>query len=369
MFPWNPPTTRRPAARPTKRFPHALLLALLVGAPAAAELVSVSGAVAVRLERVAAGITERTISEAGSFPESPLPVQRALRELNLEAVTAAAVAAQFADPTTFASGNPAEFALSIALNSLEEDVNYVGEATLVETRAIVHNFGELGLAPVGTSARATGRLYLDGAFAVFGDTHVGDLTGAEIVFDVQIEKEQDGQASETVFQGAYRVTGQPNRDVSITATGRMPTSGVFDLNLAGFDARLGVLRVFVFPRIALNYNYTATVGTPFRLKATVTARLTNQPGGAGVVAIVGLPLEAVMQVLEGALDRDGAARVVNAIEAERGAPQGAPAFEPPTPLFPALPLCGVLGLELLAGLALLGGWRGATGWHRGKTRP
>jgi hypothetical protein len=245
--------------------------------------------------------------------------------------------------------NPAEFAIDVALNSLTTEIHYTSQATLEELRSIVFAPADLGLSLVGQTANVRGRLFIDGVLAVFAVKDVSDLTGVTLTLRVTIMKEVANADPQTVFLGSMSIAGGADRQVTATAEGDLPTGGIVDTDLANVDPQLGTLRVFVLPNLVLDYVYPAVAGQPFDLRATVEIEAVNQPGGIGVAAILGAPLETLQEVIAATRDAATAEAMTTALQDERAAPTGEPTF----PTRPAPPLaCGLFGFE---------GWLGVLG--------
>ena len=82
------------------------------------------------------------------------------------------------------------------------------------------------------------------------------------------------------------------------------------------------------------------VGTPLTLRAKVGVEAQNRPGGMGLSAILGTPVETIREVLTRARDEATAKNIIDGMLKERADPTGKPAFnegrEP-------LNLCGQIG--------------------------
>jgi hypothetical protein len=333
-----------------------VMLATWLAAVADGETISLRGSVSVVIEqlRAAPGAQpEADIDQASaSYPETSdqLPLQVAARRSTVEEEAAGAIAAQFSDPRTVPGPNPEEFACNLTLNSLSPEIYYTARASLEETREVLLRASEVGLVLPGQTVSLRGRLFLDGAIAVFAVPEANDLSAVSVTLRVKVVREVGDQTPETLFVGSLHVVGGTGQQVSTTADGDFPTSGIVDTDLAGLDEELSVFRVIVLPSQTVDYLYQAAPGQPFSLRATIELEAANCPGGVGVAAILGTPLDTLDEVI--ALTRDAAAakRMMAALRQERAAPTGEPAFwQEPQPLFPA---CGLLGLESL--LALLG---------------
>ncbi|MBI5864506.1 MAG: hypothetical protein HZB38_08360, partial [Planctomycetes bacterium] len=242
----------------------------LASATAWGEVVSFSGKAEASITEHVAAASSRSDSASLAYPGSSLPLQ-VLAQLSTDASqypSAGAVAAQFADPTTDPA-NPEEFAINLTLNSVAADVAYDGTAIAEETREIVFSAGELGLAAAaGVPQTVRGRLAIDGALTIIAADTTRDLTGSSVKLTVTVEQATES-STETVFTGAVELAGRPDADVAVLAEGSFPTSRLILSNLAGLGADFGVFHVVIIPNITIDYNYTATVGTPLKLTARV----------------------------------------------------------------------------------------------------
>lgn len=347
------------------------LAACSVAPPAGAEVVSASATVSANVHEIRLGAPGAGDSVEQTFPDpaSVLPLQIVARHVIDDETAAGLVAAQFSDPNTALTDDTDEFAIDLALSSVTPDASHEAHGAAEEVRQILYAAGELGPEAEGETVQVRGRLYLDGALAVFADADVTDLTGAHVSFRVFVEKEADG-LTETVFQGTLDLTGGPNRQVSTSVTGDFPILGIFNADLTGVDPDLAVFRAAVFPGLIVHYNYDAVVGQPLTLRAKVAVDAANVPGGSGVAAVIGTPVEALPEVISRTRGSAAAQKMVTALVRERESPTGTPLATAQTNYpgpCPCLSACGLLGFEMLAGLLALVGWR-ATGRPAGQPR-
>ena len=344
------------------RLAAALTVAAAVAA-APAEIISISG-------RVEATITERLTSGSGlsetstaAFPDKPLPLQ-VLADLITgegEFPSAGAVASQFADPNNVALLNPEEFAINLALNSVSPDVTYSGVAISQETRVVQFATGELGagVAP-GELGAARGRLFLDGALAIIAANASRDLTGSRVRLSLTVTRSTEGQADETSFFGAVEIAGDSGGGVSIAAEGDLPTRPLILTNLGRFSENFGVFHVLVIPNLQVDYTYSAVVGVPATLTATVQIDAEGSPDNVGVAGVLGTPVSTLTDVLSLTNGADAASKAVDLLQRERADPTGQAAF-PQSPA--AFGGCGLFGLEALLGLMGLMGLKLASRRH------
>ncbi len=337
--------------------------------PALGEIVSIRGSATAAITEFRAGQIGDQDEAAETYPDtsSTLPLQVVVRSVDPDKRAAAAVAAQFADPRTTTSPDPDEFAINLALNSLTPNIQYTASSSAEEIRGVRYTAAEVAPAAAGETIQCIGRVYLDGALAIFAGNDVTDLTGSSVTLRVTVVKEVSGRASEQVFLGTLTVTGAADRRVNVSSGGRFPTSGVFRTDLSAIDAQLSVFEAVVFPSLAIDYPYSAVVDEEFTLRATVQVDATNLPGQVGVAALIGTPFDALNEVITTTKDESTASKMTTALLRERATPTGKPAFEVETTDETACPLCaacGLLGFETVLGAMALVGLRAASPYAR-----
>lgn len=338
---------------PLMRSLIALVVACLAGAGATAEMLSATATTEVQLAVTRGGSPGESVDDAATFPDSDstLPLQVVARLVDPNVDAAAVVAAQFADPNTAATEDPDSFAVNLALNSLVADLAYTGTGYSEEVRTIAFQPAEFPGTSAGDTVAARGRIFLDGALAIFAPTDVTDLTGTSVRLVMTVTQEFDSGDSIEVFTATLEIAGGTDRTVTATTAGDFPRAFVFRTDLAGVDDNLGVFDAFVFPGFQRDYNFSATVGEPFKLRARVTVTA-SQSGKVGAVALVGTPLSTVNEIIAATQGDEAAAKMTTALTREIADPTGEPAFAEGRlqNVSPLLPACGLLGLELVAGL-------------------
>ena len=335
----------------------ALSAALLVVGSASATILSFTGSASVTIREFVNGAAGQTTSDAGDFPTQDLPVQVVTRvtSTDLSNPSAAAAAAQFADPSSLSTANPQEFAINLTLNSVTPKVRYESTAVTSETRRVVFRAGELGRRSTdGQTRRVTSRLFLDGALAIISVIPGRDLTGANVTLKANITRRVTGAADETLFDGAVTLAGAENNGTKTLADGPFPTGRLILTDLSLFSANFQAFRVLIIPNVRIDYQYDVIVGQEFDLIATVTVEASNVPDNVGVAAVIGTPVQTLTEVLTATRGAQTAKEVVDAIESERANPTGDPAFES-TPSSSLGGVCGAFGVESLLGMALIGG--------------
>jgi len=339
----------------------AVLVTLWAAEPLTAEVLSIAGSASVEIREYRAGLPGEIDEASDGFPETSgeLPLQVVARLADVAEEVAGSVAAQFADPLTSEAANPEEFAVNLALNSLSPETYYTAAVTLEELRGVRYSAEELSPAADGETVDVQGEFFLDGALAVFANVDVDDLSGVSLKLRITIVKEGDDLAPVQVYSGVLEVSGREAGELRITASGAFPDNGVLDTDLSSIDEELGVFRVLVLPALVIDYTYGATIGQAFDLRATVEVEAANAVGGVGVAAILGTPIDTLQEVISLTRDEAAAEKMTAALQQERAAPTGAPAFrdEIPVPAPVLFPACGLLGWEMWLGLVGLAGMR------------
>lgn len=343
-----------------RRFPvstcAALAAGLVAGAlPAGAEVTSFAGRADIRVTEFVNGLQGQLVTQSLTHPSDALPLQVVgLIQSNdsTQFPSAAAAAAQFADPTELNQANPEEFAINLTLNSVSPGISYSATASSEETRDVLYASGELGrLYTTGVVAKLSGRLFLDGALTIIAADPARDLSGAAVTLRVSVDKISPG-GTERVLEGSLELSGAADGEASVNVAGDFPTQGLLLTNLGALSPDFGSFRVLVLPGIQVPYEYTAVVDEPFQLRATVLIDAATIDDNVGVAAVLGTPASTLSDVINLTNGSAAAAKFIDQISKERDDPTGAPAFDNPSP-----GVCGLLGVEGLAGLVALAGMR------------
>ena len=349
-------------------------------APVLAGTTSFTGAAAAQITGFRGGAQSGQDSDSATFsdPNGTLPLQVVARLVDPNnastagADAAGVVGAQLADPRTSSGGaDTDEFAIDLALSSISTEISYTAQATSEELRNILYAPGELGPESAGATVQLEGRVFVDGAVAIFADQSAMNFTGAFTRLRVTVTKQVEGQSPEQVFLGTLELTGGADRQVTPTHGGNFPTAGIFTTDLSSVDASLSVFQVMVFPNLAINYPFDAVVGQAFTLHAVVEVDAQNVPGGVGVAAVNGTPVSSLNNVVSLTRGSAPAAKMSNALQQERSQPTGEPTFATQNPqpgLFGLFSLCGLLGFESVLGFVALVGLRVWNPYRRGGRR-
>lgn len=356
---------------PLARTAALLTAGLLIPAAAWAEITTLAGSAEVVIQELRDGQAGQRTQVLETFPgtSDELPLQVVARQSSADpnSPAAAAVAAQFADPRDSTQPNPEEFAVNMTANSFVSGLAFDCRATLTEDRGVRILAAEVNRGE-GQLVGLTGRLFLDGALAIYAGEGGRDLGGADVRVTVTVDQIRPGQAAQRVFAGSIELTGQPGGAVGVSADGAFPIATLILTDLGFVADEFGTLQVLIIPNITIDYDYDAIVGEEFTLRAVVEATMVHPAGGVGVAAILGTPTETLSEVIGLTQGQQAAAKFVQTVQSERDEPTGELAFPPPQrPLSPLLAICGLFGLEFMAGLAVLGAMRaGAVGskWTR-----
>jgi len=375
----------------------AIALSVLPAMTARAEIADLRGQTSSVIVELREGTEGQRNEVQDAFPSTSdtLPLQVVAQVVELGEDAGAFATAQLADPLPSTTTNPAELARGLTLNSVSPDLAYTGHATTDEIRLVRLTRAELGRA-AGATAPLTGRLFLDGVFAVFAETGVVDLSGAEVTIHVVVEQlfdpnayllppdpndpnavvdpnsigslfdpneprdpnlPADPDSVRVVFDGQLAVQGRSDGGVDVVASGDFPTSAILRVDLPGIAPELGTFTLVTVPNVTLDYDYRAIVDEPFGLRARLTVEGTNRPDGVGVLGLMGFPITGWTDVIQFTQPPDLSAKVISTVERQRTDPSGEPAFPPTVPFLP-LSACGLLGFEPLVALGLLVGLRG-----------
>ena len=308
-----------------------VLSGVVLAAPLSAAINSIQAELRSTLTPYRVGDGETTLQlaqETAAYPATSgtLPIQTIADLLAPDDEAAAAVGAQFADPTTLNQTNPGEFAVNLALSSVSEQYRYAGQAVIVEKREIEFSPAEVGRAN-GQTVDLIGTLFVDGILALFGDTAGKDLSGAEVSLRVEIltmpRTADPNTASPTqVFNGEVAISGDADGGATTLVTGDFPRDALFIANLANLTPDFETAQVAAFPVVAIDYNYQAVVGEPFELIARLTVDGANREGGTAVVCLLGTPADQLAQVITVTQGADAAKHLEALLLDERESPTG-----------------------------------------------
>lgn len=322
--------------------------------PVQAAITSITGFAEARLQEFRDGSPGDSTVANDTFPttqsELPLQVVATFATTDPNDPAAAAVAAQFADPRELNQENPEEFAINLSLNSISDAVRYEGQAISQETRGVLFSTDEIAGTAEGETVNLTGRFFLDGALAIVSQVGGRDLTAASVKLTVTVERIAGDAAPEAVFSGVLTLSGTAAGDVDVESTGDIPTDALILTDLSALNDDFTVFRLLVIPSVAIDYDYSAVIGEPLTLRATVQVDAANEVDRVGVAAVLGTPTDTIAQVFSATQGSETAQKLLAAVQSERDNPTGEPAF-PAAPTFPLLSLlCGPLGFGTQLGL-------------------
>jgi hypothetical protein len=349
-----------PFAPIPKRAAFALagVVAAALPATGVAEVTAIRGSVQSRLAEYVEGapgdLVEVIKELPGTTNEFPLVAIAQLLDNGDEG--AGSVAAQLADPLGVSGPNPEEFALNLAISSGDSARSYEALASGQEIRDIVFHASEFPGRKDGDVLDFRGRVWIDGALAVFAGNAAADLTGAQVELTVRIVQEngessgEGGDAQPTsgeIFRGAISLTGGAGGATTRTRSGNFASVNVPVVNLANANPDFGVLWVAVIPETFVDYNYKAEIGRPFTFTTTYEVKAVNLPAEVGCAAVIGTPFETLGQVIAVTNSESAAAKMRTSIRDAREQASAPTVF---------CPLLGGLSLGFL-GFAAVGGAR------------
>lgn len=325
---------------------------------ASAKVLSTSGTANVSLNQRVSGQSNVVSDSATLDPNATKPAQVVVRQIASANDAAGLIAAQVAPPV--ASGErPEDFAINLALSSITPDIAHTAEGTVEQVREIVLEPNDVRGAAVGSTVSVRGRVFVDGALALFAGREASDLSNSAAGLRLIVTREV-GEQKTTVFDGRLSLRGAAGGDAQPLTQGDFPQRGVFLTDLSAVDPELSAFWVLVFPDMQVSYMYDAVVGQAFKLRANLQVTAEGQPNDVGCAAIIGTPFQSLLDIVAASQGEAAARKMLTAMEREIDDPSGTPAFGPA--FNPLLPACGLLGFECVAGLALLGGVRWLRRW-------
>jgi len=269
----------------------------------------------------------------------------------------------FSDPRLSAQPSPEEFGISAAAYASDAQISYESRSTATETREIVFTAADTGLAD-GTPIRVRSRFFVDGIAVLWTSAGVSDLSGVNAALRIEVTQNRQSTGTVTVLTTDASLAGTPDDRSSLDANGALHEGGLVRLDLNGAVPELNAVQAILIPEVAIPYEYEATVGETFTLKATVEAVVNNRPGGRGAGVVLGAPLNElanlVSQVAGIGAGESFAGSLAIASDAARS--KLPPAPRQTTEIIPLAestngtllpPPCGALGMETaLLGMAL-----------------
>ncbi|MCG3128389.1 MAG: hypothetical protein CHACPFDD_03277 [Phycisphaerae bacterium] len=376
-----------PTCRRLRTFcaPLAALAVLLPAMPAAAEILSIQGSSAVSVQEFRSGAAGDLSESFDDYPATSgtLPIRVNARLITTgDELAAAIAAAQFADPLTLDQPNPEEFAINLALNSLTPRTRYESTARCEEVRRARLSAADLPPLRVGQRGTIEGRLFLDGALAIYAAQPGRDLTGNRVSLKINIAYADDAGAEAIVFDGGVELNGAAGGGVSVSVEGDLPFDSLVLSDASDALDPFGVFHILIIPPLELPYTYSAVVGLPYTLRASIVVDAANVESGSGVAAVIGAPTDAIRDVVDATQGGTASSRAVGLLEQARAdagsAKRAAPAGDGSagdgrdaageTGSAPAL--CGLLGMECsLVPLALCALRAARLTGVRGRPRP
>jgi len=283
-----------------------------------------------------------------------------------------------ADPRLAETADPSEIGLAALSNSNYGPSSWLASGTAAETRQITFTADEIGESD-GTTLTARSYFFLDGVLVLWHQAGSADLTDVAAEAAIRVEQtRQDDDQPTTVLTATITLTGQSDGTAILTAGGQLVPENAVLFDISDLVPQLGTVQLVVLPKLAIPYEYPASVGEVFTLKATVDGRITS-PGSAGAAVVLGPSLDDITNLLSDVAGVDLGTTLVAVLNTYLKAD-----LVPARPLTAANTsttvtvdssnsaltgwsgiLCGSFGAEAMIGLAL---WAGCIGWSRRRGR-
>jgi len=222
--------------------------------------------------------------------------------------------AVFNDPRTLAGIEPIDFGADGAVYTHEGEIAYVGAATAAETRTIRHLAIEVG-EPDGSEPTFNGRFLVKGVLAIFAQSDNLDWDGTQVRLQLTVQQQRSGAATE-VFSTWLDLAGAADGQASTAAQGSLARVPVAVIEIDPTD-EFGRIVVLVIPEVILRYSYTATVGEEFSLTGSIELDLANTGEGVGAAAAIGIPPDALADVVDEVVGGAAGQNLALAIQAAR----------------------------------------------------
>ena len=270
--------------------------------------------------------------------------------------------AVFSDPRDSEGPNPREILLDLAVFSLGGEQRMSGRCAAEESRRITFTADELGIEQ-GAALTAESQFFLDGLVVIWGDLHA-DGRPTQVQTRMTVAQEREGLSPQTVFEATLTLASASDGTAVVTATGGLTSENVALVDASIQVPFLGSMYFVYIPEIGIPYEYPATTGEAFTLRATIETQADTRPN-TGAAATFGLAPEELLSSLGNLLQID-----LSELESEfdtlsNSPPESLKALPrmsgtrvtvTPESGISILPgFCGLLGAESLAGaLVLLG---------------
>lgn len=215
---------------------------------------------------------------------------------------AAVSTSRFSDPRIDQTQSPNEFALSTIGFSSSEVSSVTGHALAVETRQIVFEAEDVGLA-ADTPVTARSHFFLDGIMVLLAAPGQSGLAGAKTEIRLRITQTRADESSAVVFETTVMLTGNADGTATLTASGALLPDNATTFGLNGVGGTEGTFQAAVLADLAIPYEYPANIGETFELRAEVETRFEAPPGAGGAV-ILGDQLNQLVSVLQNAIGAD-----------------------------------------------------------------
>lgn len=269
---------------------------------------------------------------------------------------------EFNDPSRLNQPNPETIALEVACYSNSSDVSYIVTGNSRETRTVLFaGPGNTNLQQEiqfrdDMTREIESQFFLNGAVMLWSTDDDDDLQGLLADLVVTITNEN---TNTVLFETTLTVDLNNDGELRTFTTGPIQLSAVdinnflansVDPQSAGIlqgVAQTGTLIILIIPQQSHTYSYTVTADQSLALTVNLDVIVRNVPGGTGIAATFGRPFSNLASFIQDGLPGvigDEVQKSINdaILQSEAGLGD-----KPENQTLPAMPLCGVLGMEMM----------------------
>lgn len=283
---------------------------------------------------------------------------------------------RMSDPRTATTSDPAELGIAVVSNSTNAPSTWSAVGTAVETRTITFTSGEIG-AETGTALTARSFFFLDAVLVLWRQAGSTDLTGTAAEVSVRVDQTRGTEQASAVLVSTMSLIGQADGTGTLVAGGSLVPENAVEIDVTDLVPSMSSVRLVVLPKLAIPYEYPATVGETFTLKASIDGRITSGTD-AGAAVILGVSLEEVVGFLSDVAGQDlgqTLGQVLGVVIKDNPVParplttddaSTTVTIDPQARLLPGWPgiLCGTLGVESAMAVMIFAGFVGLTSTRR-----
>lgn len=284
----------------------------------------------------------------------PIAARSSLDRLNSDGTTSAsAQAISLLDKPVFSGGQtPNDAGLDLSAFSDDDVTGWRIEGIVNETRRVRVTAADIGgIGEGGPPSRVRSRVLLTGVMLIASLRAGTDLTGVEVNLTFSVSQRRADQRAVTLISGDVALAGGPNGTVSIVRqAGALANVNFPIVDFTNPDTNVSLAKAILFTGLSLPYEYDIALNEEFDLDLAVQSQVITKPGGVGASSTFGVPQDAIGVVFERVKSDSRGRALANAVSQQVDT-TGASYLNGSSP-FPALPFCGLLGIES-AGLAAL----------------